>query len=151
MSQYSIQEGNITWCLQFFITNCDNKWNGSVRKKSILNTSFCGQSVSWILPQDICKVKPHYGGTFWARKCAHFKIHFVLFHLAFWKTIKMDLWHKFSHTILVIFQMIVFFQKTYMYSRTYACLNGKLHPDVFLKSHEWNSSCKIEMGQWTHM
>jgi len=30
-----------------------------------------------------------------------------------------------SNTILVIFQMIVVFQKQFMYSHTYVCLNGK--------------------------
>jgi hypothetical protein len=103
-------------------------------------------------------VKAYYGGTFWARKCIHFLVHFVLFwghifflYLAFWKTLKMDFWHKFSFTILVIFQMIMFFQKTFMYSHTYVCLNEKPHPNFFVKSHEWKSSYGIEMGQWIHM
>jgi hypothetical protein len=38
----------------------------------------------------------------------------------------MDFWHKSSLIIIVIFQMIVFFQKTFMYSHTYACLKENL-------------------------
>ncbi len=38
----------------------------------------------------------------------------------------MDFWHN-SYT----FQMIMFFQQTFMYSHIYACLNEKLHPNVF--------------------
>ncbi len=60
---------------------------------------------------------------------------FFSFHLAFWETLKMDFWHKSSHTILVIFQKIMFFQKTFLYSHTYICLNEKLHLDVFLWNH----------------
>jgi hypothetical protein len=126
MSQYSIQEGNTTWCLQFFMTNCDNKWNGSVRKKSILNRRFCSQSVSWILPQDIYRVKAHYNGTFWARKCTHFLVHFVLFwgnffsfHLAFWETLKMDfLTQRFSHNSCYLSNDSVFSKNLCIHTRT---------------------------------
>jgi hypothetical protein len=44
----------------------------------------------------------------------------------------MDFQHKSSNTILVIFQMTMVFQKTFMYSHTYACLNEKPHLDVEL-------------------
>jgi len=58
-------------------------------------------------------------------------VDFFSFHPMFWETLKMDFEHNSSYTILVIFQMIVFFQKTYMYSHTYICLNEKIHLDVF--------------------
>ncbi len=57
--------------------------------------------------------------------------YFFSFHLAFWKSLKMDFWQKSSYIILVIFQMIVFFQKPFLCSHTYICLNEKLHLDVF--------------------
>jgi len=43
--------------------------------------------------------------------CIILGVDFFSFHLDFWKTIKMDFCHKSSFTIIVIFQMIVFFQK----------------------------------------
>jgi hypothetical protein len=81
----------------------------------------------------------------------YFEDKFFKFCLVFQKTLKLDFSHKFSFTILVIFQMIMFFQKTFIYSHTYVYLNEKSHPIFFVKSHEWNSSYRIEMEQWTHM
>jgi hypothetical protein len=83
--------------------------------------------------------------------CIILKTDLFYFYLAFWKMLKIDFWHKFSFTILVIFQMIMFFQKTFMYSHTYISLNEKPRPIFFVKSREWNSSYRIEMGQWTQM
>jgi hypothetical protein len=59
----------------------------------------------------------------------------------------MDFKHKASNIILVTFQMIMLFQETFIHSHVYACLNEKPHLDVFMKSHEWNFSYRIEMGQ----
>jgi hypothetical protein len=56
---------------------------------------------------------------------------FLSFLLAFWKTLKMDFWHISSLTIFVIFQMIVFFQKTH------------------LRLFEWKTSSKCFL--WNHM
>jgi hypothetical protein len=81
-------------------------------------------------------VKAHYSGIFWTKKCTHFFIHLLLFwgqffssHLTFWETLKMDFWHKSSSTILVIFQMIVVFQKNF-YAFKHACLNEKPHIEL---------------------
>jgi hypothetical protein len=58
-------------------------------------------------------------------------VEFPSFHSMFWETHKIDFWHKASNTNLVTFQIIVFFQQTFMYSHIYVCLNGKPHPNVF--------------------
>jgi hypothetical protein len=65
---------------------------------------------------------------------------FFSFHLVFWETLKMYFWHKSSNTILVIFQMIVVCQKTFMYSHIYACLDEKPHLDLEFFIQIWNGT-----------
>ncbi len=83
-------------------------------------------------------------------KCK-FLAHFILFWENFFfisssvlRNIKMDFGHKSSFTILVIFQMIVFFQKTYMYY-THTCLfEWKNSSNCFLWNH-MNRTLHIEL------
>jgi hypothetical protein len=71
-------------------------------------------------------------------------VDFLSFHLTFWKTHKIDFWHKASSTIVVTFQMIMFFQQNFMYSHIYVYLNEKI-------IQMQNFSYRIEIGQWTHI
>ncbi len=69
---------------------------------------------------------------------------FSPFHFMFWETLKMDFWHKSSHTNLVIFQMIMFFKKLlYIHTLMLVWLKNFIQL-FFVKSHEWNSSYRIE-------
>jgi hypothetical protein len=88
---------------------------------------------------------------FFSTCCTILGVVFFSFHLTFSKTLKMDFWHKSSLTILVIFQMIVFYIK-YLCIHTHLCLfEWKPHPYFFVKSNEWKSWYRIEMAQWIHM
>ncbi len=69
---------------------------------------------------------------------------FFPFHLGFWETLKMDFGHKSSFTILVIFQMIVFFQKTYMYYTNLCLFEWKFSSKCFLWNH-MNRTLHIEL------
>jgi hypothetical protein len=84
---------------------------------------------------------------------------FFWVHVLFWgsfsfisssilKTHQMDFYTNFSTQFLLPVKIIVFFQQTFMFSHIYVYLNEKSHSHSFVKSHWWNFSYRIEMGQW---
>jgi hypothetical protein len=76
-------------------------------------------------------LKPHYEGDCFGQENVFFGVtfHIILgvvfinFHLAFWKTYKMDFDTKVSNIIFVIFQMKVIYQQNVFFQHIYDHLN----------------------------
>jgi hypothetical protein len=98
-----------------------------------------------------------WGMSTWARKClflihfALFGASFLLFHLVFGETYKMDFWHKASNTIFIIFQKRIIFQQFFKkFTHLMFIWMKNVIKMFFVKSQEWNFSYKTEMIQLIH-
>ncbi len=96
-------------------------------------------------------------GANWARKYIHLKstfcvvlvIDFVLFHLVFWETHKMDLKQNLLYNSHYLLKRIVFF-KNVIFSNL-CSFEWKFSFKYFVKSHKWNFSYGNKSIQSIHI
>jgi hypothetical protein len=91
-----------------------------------------------------------------ARRCTFFLIHFIFFwssffihSLVFWKTHKMDFWHKTLNTILFTSQKRIIFHQDFYFSHIYARLNENSH--IYILWNHMNGTFHMELKWYNQL